>query len=468
MNGKRKGRKLTRRAALAAGGLGLLGAGFGAGALAFRDREPARREWEAVGDRPLRLLASRDDTANGQRRLLIDQWNAWHPDHSAEMVELPPIVDLQYSTIHAALQAEDAGVDLVEIDVPWIAEFAAAGRLEPFTDPDTRGFLKRPLEAGRYDGAYYALPFHTNVGMLYYRKGSESDYDHGVLTEKEAASITSWGDLRDTIGGILRRNDEFDAGIAMQLASYEGFTVNVWEYLLANGIVTRPDGWIDFGSEDAHGLLRDLAEDLHGEIAPGTSVILPDALQHNEDESLAAFQEGRTPFLRHWPQVLRTLEQCDAIAAAGPVEFKVGMVPMPGGVLGGGSLAVSAYSERKHVSRALIEFLTGPTSQQLLFERGGFAATRPEPYFDAIAQIDDLAAQDDGAADCESTGGPRREAGPMYEALTGEGPGRRPAVRRYTQFSRAFRDELHPLLGKDSAPDFTGLESRLERAVEGK
>jgi multiple sugar transport system substrate-binding protein len=468
MSGKWKGRKVTRRAVLAAGGAGLVGAGFGLDALVFDEHE-TEREWEAVGDRPLRLLASRDNTANGQRRLLIDQWNAWHPDYRVEMVELPRIVDLQYSIVHAALQAQDAEVDLVEVDVPWIAEFAAAGRLEPFTDPDTRGFLKRPLETGRYEGEYYALPFHTNVGMLFYRRGAESDYDHGILTEEEASSIASWSDLRDTIGSILKRNAEFDAGIAMQLASYEGFTVNVWEYLLANGIaVEAGTGMIDFGSEEAYGLLRDLAGDLHEEVQPGRSVILPDALQHNEDESLAAFQAGRTPFLRHWPEALRPLEQCDAIATTGPVEFTVGMVPMPSGMLGGGSLAVSAYSRRKNVSRALIEFLTGPTSQQLLFERGGFAPTRPEPYFDAIAQLENLSAQSDTEADCESTGGPRREAGPMYEALTGDGPGQRPAVRRYTQFSRAFRDELHPLLGKDAAPDFSHLASRLEQAIEGK
>lgn len=56
----------------------------------------------------------------------------------------------------------------------------------------------------------------------------------------------------------------------------------------------------------------------------------------------------------------------------------------------------------------------------------------------------------------------------MYEALTGEGPGQRPEVQRYTQFSRAFQDELHPSLGKDAAPDFSRLASRLEQAIEGK
>jgi multiple sugar transport system substrate-binding protein len=460
------GWKLARRTVFEAIG-GFVAAGAVGGAYLLGARE-SEREWEDLGERPLRLLASRDDTANGQRRLLVDQWNAWHPEHQVEMVELPPIVDLQYSTIHAVLQAEDPNVDVVEIDVPWIAEFADAGRLEPFKDPDTEGFLKRPLEAGRFDGELFALPFNTNVGMLYYRRGAESDYGHGILTETEASSIRSWDDLRDTIRWILQEGNGFEGGIAMQMAAYEGFTVNVWEYLLANGIeVEDGTGMIDFGGRDAHGLLQDLAGDLHEEVQQGKYVILPDALQHNEDESLAAFQAGRTPFLRHWPQAIRTLEQCGAFTVADPaVEFEVGVVPMPGGVLGGGSLAVSAYSKRQNVSRALIEFLTGPTSQQLLFERGGFAATRPEPYFDAIAQIDN-GIQGSGGG-CESVGGPRREARPMYKALTGEGPGQRPEVRRYTQFSRAFRDELHPMLGKDAAPDFSGLESRLERAIEGK
>ncbi|MDA1359051.1 extracellular solute-binding protein [Glycomyces luteolus] len=449
-------------AAVAAGAIG--------GAYWLGNRE-TEREWEDLDGKPLQLLAARDDTANGQRRLLVDQWNAWHGDHPVEMVELSPIADLQYSAIHAALQSEDPDVDVVDLDIPWVAEFASAGRLEPLDGIDTGGFLERPLEAGRFEGELYALPFNTNVGMLYYRKHidpeSDPDYRNGVLTELEASSIRTWDDLRRTIGWILREDNGFTGGIAMQLASYEGFTVNVWEYLLANGIDVADDtGMIGFGPRsDAVGLLEDLWSDLWEPVRQNKWTVLPAAVQHNEDESLAAFQAGLTPFLRHWPQAIRTLESCEAFAAAGSdVPFEVGVVPMPGGVLGGGSLAVSAYSKRKNVSRALIEFLTGPTSQQLLFDRGGFAATRPEPYFDAMAQVASGVA--DG--DCESIGGPRREAGAMYEALTGEGPGQRPEVDRYAQFSYAFRDELYGRLANDDAPDFSGLERRLERAVEGK
>jgi multiple sugar transport system substrate-binding protein len=451
--------RLDRRTLLEAAG-GCVAAGLIGGAYLLGSHRP-KREWEDLGGRPLRMLAHRDDTANGQRRLLIEQWNAWHPDHPAEMVELPPIADLQYSAIHAALQAENADVDVVDLDVVWIAEFAAAGHLDPLTDPDpdTAGFLKRPLRAGWYDGDLFALPFNTNVGMLYYRRGTDSDYAAGTLSAAEAASITDWDGLRETITWILEANDSFDGGIAMQLASYEGFTVNVWEYLLAKGVQAGEDGMIDFGERsDALRPLENLADDLHHEVREGAQVILQDSLQYNEDDSLAAFQNGRTPFLRHWPQAIRTLQPCE-------LDFEVGVVPMPGGVLGGGSLAVSAYSKRKNVSRALIEFLTGPTSAQLLFERGGFAAAREEPYFDAIAQMNSGALP---SRACESGGGPRFEAEQLHDALTGEGTGRRPAVDRYTHFSRAFRDALHPELASNAVPDLDGLQARLDAAIEGK
>jgi multiple sugar transport system substrate-binding protein len=456
----RSRRRLARRTLLEAAG-GFAAAGLLGSAYLIGSRSPAR-EWEDLDGGSLRLLASRDDTANGQRRLLVHQWNAWHERHPVEMVELPPIADLQYSEIHAVLQAESADVDVVELDIPWIAEFAKAGHLEPFEDADTAGFLERPLEAGRIDGDLVALPFNTNVGMLYYRRGGTSDYATGTLTSTEAASIRDWDALRDTAGLILEANPDFEGGIAMQLASYEGFTVNVWEYLLANGVAAdEGDGTIGFGARsDAVGVLEELARDLHDEVREGAHTILQDSLQYHEDESLAAFQQGRVPFLRHWPQVIRTLESCET-------GFEVGTVPMPGGVLGGGSLAVNAHSKHKHVARALVEFLTGPTSQQLLFERGGFAATRHEPYFDAIAQIEHgVSAVDAG---CESAGGPRPEADELHDALTGDGgPGSRPAVERYTQFSRAFRGELHPKLSNDAAPDLGGLQRRLADAIDGK
>ncbi|WP_035699502.1 extracellular solute-binding protein [Glycomyces tenuis] len=450
----------------------LLGTGaaiIGYGGYVFGEYDRPRKEWEDLGDRPLKLYSPRDDTANRQRILLIDQWNAMHPKHQVDIVEHSNITDLSYSVIHARLQAEDPDVDVVELDVPWIAEFAAAGYIQPLEDVDSSGFIDRTYEAGVVDGEDFALPFHSDVGMLYYRKDFVSD--------ERAAALSDWESLRELIGEVAA-DGGFEGGIAMQLDAYEGFTVNVWEYLLANGVDTAENGSIDFGpGSRAVELLETMAGDIHPELGSSSNEvpnILPTSLQFDEDASRVAFQEGRTPLLRHWPRAFSQLPSCDP-------DFEVGVRPMPGGVLGGRSLAISAFSERRVVSQALIEFLTGPASQQLIFERGGFAATRHEPYYDAVAQIENIlesneVPEDDEAAEsalleelrCEEAGDslPRMEAEQLHTAL--ESAGRRPGVERYTQFSQAFHGFLHGRFERASAPDLDGLGEALQDAIEGR
>lgn len=456
-------RPWPRRSLLLGAGAGLFGAGY---LLGEHDRS---REWEDLGGRPLTLYSPHDETANRQRSLLIDQWNAMHPDHPVEMTEHSNITDLAYSAIHARLQSEDPGVDVVELDVPWIAEFAAEGYVRELEDADPSGFIRRTYEAGVVDGAVFALPFHSDVGMLYYRKEFVSD--------ARAEALTDWDSLRDLIGEVVSDGD-FEGGIAMQLDAYEGFTVNVWEYLLANGVDTAEDGSIEFGPDSrAVELLVRMAGDLHSELSPHPERvpnILPDSLQFDEGSSLAAFQEGRTPLLRHWPRPFSRFPACDP-------DFAVGMRPMPGGVLGGRSLAISAFSERPVAAQALVEFLTGPASQQLMFERGGFAATRDEPYYDAIAQIANIlrsnrVAEGNAAAEaelltalrCGESGDslPQWEAEQLHTALASAG--RRPGVERYTRFSRAFHGFLHGRFESASTPDLEGLDEVLREAAQGR
>lgn len=448
-------RTMPRRSLFLGAAMGLLGTGY---LLGEYDRPP--REWEDLGDRPLRLYSPRDDTANRQRILLIDQWNEMHPGHQVDIVENSSITDLDYSTIHARLQAEDPSVDVVELDVPWIAEFASEEYVRELENVSSSGFIDQTYEAGVVDGKVFALPFHSDVGMLYYRKEFVSD--------EQAAALTDWESLRELIGEIVAGGD-FEGGIAMQLDAYEGFTVNVWEYLLANGVETADNGMIDFGAGSrAVELLFRLAGDIHSELSEHPDRvpnILPASLQFDEDASLLAFQEGRAPLLRHWPRSFSQLSACDP-------DFEVGVVPMLGGVLGGRSLAISAFSERPVVAQALIEFMTGPASQHLMFERGGFAATRHGPYYDAIAQVENIREGNDGElpADlrCGESGEspPRLEAEQLHTAL--ENAGHRPGVERYTQFSRAFHDFLHGELQSASAPDLDGFGETLDEAIEGR
>ncbi len=313
--------------------------------------------------------------------------------------------------------------------------------------------------------------------MLYYRarrEGSAPDLANGFISPGEAADISDWNQLRARIVSILEANRDdqaaakFNGGIAMQLAPYEGFTVNVWEYLLANRVEPDSDGMIDFRSDEVIAKLQMLAKDLRDDDeASIRPLILFASLHHREEESLRAFQNGETPFLRHWPRAYRALS-CEA-------EFEVGMVPMPGGVLGGQSLAVSRFSKRKEQARKLVEFLTSEESQQALFTSGGFAATRAGVYADAGGTSSEEETQAASQGDCEEVANLWPDVGALFSALTGQSlvegtaaiPGTRPTVERYTQFSRAFSEFLHGQLESSSAPELDTLQTHLNDALDG-
>lgn len=469
--------RLSRREGLVLGGAAAVTAAVGVGSYLLGTRYPDDREEEPIRNGPIRILSGQDDTVNGQRRALIDQWNSNSSNRPAEMFELPNVSDLQYSQIHAILQANDSSVDIVNLDVPWVAEFASRGYLHLLKDVDPSGFLERPLAAGRWDEGQYALPFNTDTGMLYYRKPPEDtppDLANGLISADEASGIVNWASLQGLMEDILKANQasataaKFKGGIAMQLASYEGFTVNVWEYLLANE--TKPDaaGMIDFSDDEVVELLRTLASDLHDDATGLPSLIFGASLYHQEEESLRAFLNGDTPFLRHWPRAYRVLS-CEA-------DFAVGMVPMPGGVLGGQSLAVTEASQRKVPALELVKFLTSEESQQALFERGGFAATREDIYADADGEpTEEDSSQTPGA--CEGTGSLWPDVGALHSALTGQAvaedaaaaiAGERPTVQRYTQFSRAFREFLYAKIEESPDPELDGLKPELDAALEGR
>ncbi|KJY44457.1 ABC transporter substrate-binding protein, partial [Streptomyces sp. NRRL S-444] len=78
------------------------------------------------------LASGRDVTGKGGiRQQLIDAWNAQQEGkgsgHRARLVELPGSADQQRSQLLGALQSGSAEYDVVNLDVTWVPEFAAAG-----------------------------------------------------------------------------------------------------------------------------------------------------------------------------------------------------------------------------------------------------------------------------------------------------------------------------------------------------
>jgi multiple sugar transport system substrate-binding protein len=316
------------------------------------------------------VLSGKDQSDGQQRKELVYQWNQLHPTNKAGIVELPLAADEQYSEMVARAQSASA-VDVYNLDAAWTAEFAHAHYLTPLSNMDTSGFLAGPLGTCWYEGQLWGLPFNTDAGLMYYQAGVKPPRD--------------WADLVRTARNVFAgpHDSRLVAGYTAQLADYEGLVVNGLEAIwAAGGELVDKNGKVTIDSPEAQAGLGHLAQGLK---ATDPRIVLPEAQSQDETSSMRAFGEGKVLYMRNWPVAYRHLQRLSSDDATKPSFFDVDKLPGPS-VLGGQNLAVAAKSAHPRAAKALIEFLTSARSQQILFERGGLAATRDIVYLDGQLQ----------------------------------------------------------------------------------
>ncbi|MGH3329022.1 MAG: extracellular solute-binding protein [Streptomycetales bacterium] len=397
---------------------------------------------------------------DGIRQDLIHEWNTGERGHypTARIVEVSEIADLDRSEMIAAEQAHSSDYDVLNLDVAWIPEFVAGGFVQEIDEGELDspgGFLDKPMEAGRVDGKLWAVPFNTDVGLLYFRRdllefGQDVGENVGEnvadsLSDSELAPKT-WGQM----DGMCRSAESSKPEIRCysgQFASYEGLTVNTLEFVhAADGRLVQGDD-VTVDKHAAAGLrrLEALVDD---------DKVPEDALAQHEAESLQAFHEGRVLFLRHWPYAYRALSadlsSDHRISGGTPSSFEVGVAPLPhvpaangGGVLGGQSLAIARYSDQPEAALALIKFLTSKKSQRALGKDGSFAPTRGSAYEGRAAPY------------------------PTVKRAV-EQASLRPSSAYYTGFSQVLHSRVHKALQEKADIDVETLESALERALTGR
>ncbi|MGC3002925.1 extracellular solute-binding protein [Streptomyces sp. G35A] len=410
------------------------------------------------------VASGRDVTGrNGVRQQLIDAWNQREQragsQYSARLVELPGSADEQRSQLLGALQSRSAEYDVVNLDVTWVPEFAAAGLIRTLPE-DLIGdgdVIDSVAETAWWDGKVYAVPFNSDVGLLYYRR----DYlERAGVERSDQGAVRTWQDLRDLADALGGRpaQGSYGKGWTTQLAAYEGRTVNAVE-AFASAVE-------DFALVDEDGHYTGTVEDLTAGIAElrertARSYLLQDAHHSDEALSLNDFAEGRTAFLRHWPYVYAALHRTFT-------PEQLGVAPLPGrAVLGGQNLAVSGASRRSAKAAELIEYLTGRESERCLLE-AGFAATRESAYGDGVrcpTAVAPSASPTGEGADRV----PRDEGGRPAYARTILLPALREAVHRprtplYGAFTQTFTAQLGPLFG-DGPPRDGTLARRLDEAL---
>ncbi|AGL17100.1 extracellular solute-binding protein [Actinoplanes sp. N902-109] len=360
-------REVARRATAAAAAL-LLAVALGATA-ACDDAT----DCGADGSGPITFATVKNLTA-AQRAELAAGWEkAGHRDQPLRIVVLPATSDEQRAQLAATLQADKfagsrglrSGYDVVGLDVVTLPEFAKGGYLQPLDPPrfSGAGFLAAPWRSSFYDRRLYAVPYTTNVGLLYY-------WASDLVALKRIPDVnTRWQppDWRTVAAVALDSKNNPQSkheGYVGQLSRYEGLTVNTMELVWGfGGDLPTPTHPVDDADLDA------AAEGL-GFLLDGltTGWIDNAAVDYDEQGSLTAFLEGKAAIMRNWPDAWPT--------ARASTDIRV--TALPGdhtGVLGGESLAVARCSPVRATARQFLTFLTGAEQQKWVFRTGMYLPT---------------------------------------------------------------------------------------------
>ena len=95
----------------------------------------------------------------------------------------------------SAAQSRDAQYDIYNLDSQWVNEFATGGYISSLAGQaiDTSGFVPKPLASAKGpSGELYALPFTTDVGLLYYRSN--------LVQRSQLDALQSFRTFRDLMG----------------------------------------------------------------------------------------------------------------------------------------------------------------------------------------------------------------------------------------------------------------------------
>ena len=164
---------------------------------------------------------------SGAFNTVVENFNEANPEANVELLELPTSADDQRRLQIQRLRAQSPQCDVLGMDVIWTAEYAAQGWLLDMTNAvEQQGdaFIPSTLETARYEDKYWAFPFNTNAGFIYWRTDQAGDQPP------------------DTWEAIYQQAGQ-DDGFIYQGARYEGLTVNFLELLYsAGGNVVNEDG----------------------------------------------------------------------------------------------------------------------------------------------------------------------------------------------------------------------------------
>ena len=255
--------------------------------------------------------------------------------------------------------AQSSDYDCYQMDMIWpgiLADFAVD--LKPALGDGLADFIPNLIQNNTVGDKLVAIPWFTDVGLLYYRTDLMQKYSQQVPT--------TWDELEQAAKAIQdgekASNPQF-VGYMWQGAAYEGLTCDgiEWQASQGGGTIVESDGTVSINNPKAIAAFE-RAKSWIGAITP-TSVT-----NATEDQTLQQFIAGSAAFSRNWPYQYGS-SQDPASAVAG----KVAVAPLPkgndpddksSGCLGAENIMVSTFSKSPDAAIEFVRYMTSAGVQR--------------------------------------------------------------------------------------------------------
>jgi multiple sugar transport system substrate-binding protein len=306
------------------------------------------------------------EVENDPTQILIDAFERQHPEITVNAVSGPYNTDDKRSAIRAEIESGENPPDVYMGDVIWPAEFGAAGLALPldehfppeFWDRFRDGSDARLLEAEKYQGKTYAVPFYEDQGVLYYRKD--------LLEERGLGPPETWQQLVE-IAKRLQAEMKVKYGFVGQGASYEGLTCNWLEMLTSAGGRTLDEGRVrsEINSPQALEATRFIRSLVEKRVTP------LEVAELEEPQAYNLFGSGAVAFIRGWNSGYGKIKDkfgrdVEKMVGVAPLPTFEGRTPPGYSTVGGWNLYVNPNTTKLRAALTFIDWMTDLPAQGIV------------------------------------------------------------------------------------------------------
>lgn len=362
---------------------------------------------------------------NGQMEAARQRFNEQHDDIQLEFVRGSNDASEMHDQVVTQLSGRSENLDIVNMDVIWVAEFARAEWLRPLDDlftPDMQeNYVSRQVDAMRYDGNIWAVPWFNDLHPMWYR----SD-----LLEEHGFEVPQTYERAVEIAQVIQE-EEGVQGFTMHWGRSEQLMVSFTEFVHANGgqIIDGNGNFVVNSPENVEALqfMYDMMHE-YGVVSQGAIG------NTTPEDSRIPFTQGQALFNPNWGYVWGINEAEDS-----PVRGNTWLtsnLAFEGGNrasgVGGWNFAIAEHTDNPDEAWEVIQWFTTVDNQKTMMLNGGFQGTRLELYTDSEVL----------------------EANPHLEEYLSafEDASLRPSHPQYSRISDVIQSYVHRALSGDLSP----------------